>query len=183
MTADDQGNLYTAGRAGAAGTACPVWRVDRAHRSLTVVGFPPAPSATTQCSPAGLTFNAFEDLFVADGDHIHVLRPDETTQTIATTFATGVPGTNGLMFDRHGNLWTGDGTTGLGRVWRITPGGIVTEMFRVQPMRDSTALGGAIAGDGVGRQARTFPPEPRPTTSVVRTWSRTRFSSPRMETC
>jgi sugar lactone lactonase YvrE len=158
LTADDEGNLYTAGRAGVNGTACPVWRVNRAHPSLVVVGFLPAPSATTQCSPAGLTFNAFGDLFVADGDHIHVLRPHETTQPIATTFAAGVPGTNGVVFDRRGNLWTGDGTTGLGRVWRITPSGIVTEMFRIQPMRNSTALGGTIAGDGVGRQARTFPP-------------------------
>ena len=70
----------------------------------------------------------------------------------------GVPGTNGLAFDRDGNLWTGDGTTGQGRVWRITPDGGVSEMFRVQPMRNSTALGGTIAGDGIGRQARTFPP-------------------------
>ena len=71
---------------------------------------------------------------------------------------TSVPGTNGVAFDRHGNLWTGDGTTGRGRVWRITPDGTVAEMFRIQPMRNSTALGGTVAGDGVGRQARTFPP-------------------------
>ena len=158
LTADDEGNLYTAGRAGVAGVACPVWRITRARPSLVVVGFLPAPSGETQCSPAGLTFNAFGDLFVADGDHIHVLRPNATTPPVATTFAAGVPGTNGLVFDRHGNLWTGDGTSGVGRVWRITPSGIVTEMFRIQPMRNSTALGGAIAGDGVGRQARTFPP-------------------------
>jgi hypothetical protein len=31
-------------------------------------------------------------------------------------------------------------------------------MFRIQPMRNSTALGGRVGGDGVGRQARTFPP-------------------------
>jgi sugar lactone lactonase YvrE len=63
-----------------------------------------------------------------------------------------------VAFDRHGNLWTGDGTTGRGRVWRITPNGAVTEVFRIQTMRNSTALGGTVAGDGVGRQARTFPP-------------------------
>ena len=76
----------------------------------------------------------------------------------AAPFATGVPGTNGLAFDRDGNLWTGDGTTGQGRVWRIKPDGGVSEVFRVQPMRNSTALGGTIAGDGIGRQARSFPP-------------------------
>ena len=63
-----------------------------------------------------------------------------------------------MAFDRHDNLWSGDGTTGRGRVWRITPNGAVTEVFRIQPMRNSTALGGTVAGDGVGRQARTFPP-------------------------
>jgi sugar lactone lactonase YvrE len=72
---------------------------------------------------------------------------------------TGVPGTNGLALDRRDNLWTGDGTTGQGRVWRIVlDGGTVTEMFRIQPMRNSTALGGIVAGDGFGRQARSFPP-------------------------
>ena len=43
-------------------------------------------------------------------------------------------------------------------MWRIKPDGGVSEMFRVQPMRNSTALGGTIAGDGIGRQARSFPP-------------------------
>jgi sugar lactone lactonase YvrE len=80
-------------------------------------------------------------------------------------FATGVPGTNGLAFDRDGNLWTGDGTTGQGRVWKITPAGTVSEMFRIQPMRNGTVLGGTTSvvdtaaepTQGVGRQARTFP--------------------------
>jgi sugar lactone lactonase YvrE len=76
----------------------------------------------------------------------------------STPFVTGVPGANGVAFDRHGNLWTGDGTTGRGRVWRITPNGTATEMFRIQPMRNGAGLGGNVAGDGVGRQARTFPP-------------------------
>jgi DNA-binding beta-propeller fold protein YncE len=73
-------------------------------------------------------------------------------------FASGVPGANGLAFDADGNLWVSDGTTGQGRVWRITPAGVVTEKFRIQPMRNSTALGGRIPGGGTGRQARTFPP-------------------------
>ena len=74
-----------------------------------------------------------------------------------------MPGTNGLAFDRSGNLWTGDGTTGQGRVWKITPAGIVTLEFRVPPMRNGTALGGDIGAtgaeptQGVGRQAKTYP--------------------------
>ena len=67
------------------------------------------------------------------------------------------PGTNGIAFDHNGNLWTGDGTTGEGRVWKITPEGAVTEVFRVQPMRNNTALGGTVGGDGVGRQASDLP--------------------------
>jgi sugar lactone lactonase YvrE len=79
-------------------------------------------------------------------------------------FASSVPGTNGLAFDRDGNLWTGDGTTGHGRVWRIQPaGGAVcepvsastrcSEVFRIQPMANAA---------GVGRQASTLQPPQTP---------------------
>src|SRR6266542_3490159 len=68
---------------------------------------------------------------------------------LATVYANGVPGTNGLAFDRSGNLWTGDGTTGQGRVWRIDRNGVPTEASRIQPMAN---------GVGVGREARTLPP-------------------------
>jgi hypothetical protein len=86
---------------------------------------------------------------------------------VATAFATGVPGTNGIAFDRDGNLWTGDGTTGNGRVWRIAHSGGVcepaftgcVEAFRVQPMRNGADLGGDLAGRGVGRENRTVPLE------------------------
>jgi hypothetical protein len=67
LTADEEGTLFTAGRAGVTGEACPVWRINRRHPSLVVVGFLPPPSATTQCSPLGIAFNAFGDLFVAVG--------------------------------------------------------------------------------------------------------------------
>ena len=158
LTADDAGNLYTTGRAGANGSPCPVWRITRENPALVVVGFVPAPSASSQCAPSGLAFNGSGALFVTNGSEIDVLVPSVTSTPMATTFVSGVPGTNGLTFDRDGNLWTGDGTTALGRVWRISPAGTVTEIFRVQPMRNSTGLGGVVTGDGVGRQVRTFPP-------------------------
>jgi sugar lactone lactonase YvrE len=160
LTGDQAGNLYTAGRAGMNGMPCHVWQVNLAHPALIVVGFLNAPSAATQCSPSGVTFDAGGNLYFADGDRILTLRPDAATLPTATVFASGVPGTNGLAFDRDGNLWTGDGTTGLGRVWRISPAGVVREMFRIQPMRNGTALDGAVTAvtDGVGRQARDFPP-------------------------
>lgn len=149
LTGDSAGNLYTTGRQPGAGNPCPVWRVNAASPALVIVGFVPAPD-TGQCSPSGLTFNVAGNLFIADGDKVYTLTPNDANPPIATVFAEGVPGTNGVTFDRHGNLWTGDGTTGQGRVWKVPPGGGEgIEMFRVQPMRNSV---------DVGRQARTFPP-------------------------
>jgi len=165
LTGDNFGNLYTTGRTPGAGVACPVWRINLANPSvLVVVGSIPAPSPTTQCSPSGLTFDSAGRLFVTETDRIFSFFPDAGSPPLATLFASGVPGTNGLAFDRDGNLWTGDGTSGQGRVWKITPAGVVTLEFRVPPMRNGTILGGDISvtganepAQGVGRQARTYP--------------------------
>lgn len=164
LTGDDFGNLYTTGRTPGAGLPCPVWRIDAASPFLVVVGLIPPPSPTGQCSPSGITFDPSGKLFVTETDKIYSFYPDAGNPPVAVLFATGVPGTNGLAFDREGNLWTGDGTTGQGRVWKITPAGAVTLEFRVPPMRNGTALGGNIGvtgaaepTQGVGRQARTYP--------------------------
>jgi len=141
LTGDDSGNLYTTGRP--AGAPCPVWRISSTTPSLVTVGFVPAP-----CSPSGITFDAAGNLFISDADKIWTLTPNAGTPPTAAVYASDVPGTNGLAFDRHGNLWTGDGTTGQGRVWRIAPGGVVTEMFRVQPLLNQVS---------VGRDLRTVP--------------------------
>lgn len=157
LTGDSAGNLYTVGRQPGNGVNCPVWRVNVAAPSLVTVGFIPAPSPTTQCSPSGLTFDEANNLYVADGETIYKLTPsDVAPQPVATPFATGVPGANGVAFDRFGNLWTGDGTTGQGRVWKISPAGVVTQAFRVQPMANEVNLVGGTGG--VGRDARTLPP-------------------------
>lgn len=155
LTGDDEGNLYTTGRGST--PFCPIWRVNIANPSLVPVGNIPAP-----CSPSGLAFNEVGDLFVADDDKIWTFTPNAVKPPIATVFASGVPGANGVAFAPDGNLWTGDGTTGQGRVWKIapcqTPPCAADLVFRVQPMRNGTSLGGHVPGDGVGRQARTFPP-------------------------
>src|SRR5687768_688366 len=154
LTADGDGNLYTTGREPDTTKLCPVWRVSGA--SLTTVGFVPNSPA---CNPSGIAFDAHGELYVADaasGGSVWRLTPDAGVPPTATPFATGVPGTNGLAFDRDGNLWTGDGTTGLGRVWKIHPAGGqcepafagCVEAFRIQPMRNAA---------GVGRQNATFP--------------------------
>jgi len=162
LTGDRWGNLYTAARntpqLNTDGVPCPVWKVSLFDPSvLQVVGGIPAP-----CGPTGLAFDAAGRLYVANADRIYRLKPDPVGQPLAEVFASGVPGTNGLAFDEHGDLWTGDGTTGQGRVWRITACGTLPcpaeLVFRIPPMRNSVALGGLVAGDGVGRQARGFPP-------------------------
>jgi sugar lactone lactonase YvrE len=151
LTGDDQGNLYTTGRGA---SPCPVWRISVTNPSLVTVGKVPAP-----CSPSGITFDAKGDLFVADNDKVWTFTPDEATPPTATIFATGVPGTNGLAFDRGGNLWTGDGTTGQGRVWKVPPGGgSGVEVFRVQPMvNTATAVVAGVTFNGIGRDVRTSP--------------------------
>ena len=159
LAGDDNGVLYTTGRA-AVPARCPVWSIDAVSQvPVAPVQIGSIPNAAPGCNPSGIARDASGNFFIADANQGGVVWKLTAAEMNPTApFATGVPGTNGLAFDRAGNLWTGDGTTGQGRVWRITAAGLVTEVFRIQPMRNSTALGGDLAGDGVGRQARTFPP-------------------------
>jgi sugar lactone lactonase YvrE len=71
-------------------------------------------------------------------------------------FAAGVPGANGLAFDRKGALWVSDGGTGQGRVWKVGADGVPTEMFRIQPMVNEVNLVDGVGG--VGRDPRSLPP-------------------------
>jgi streptogramin lyase len=155
LTGDEHGNLYTTGRA-ALPDRCPLWQIDPGGAILQVGSIG---NASPGCNPSGITRDSDGSFYIADANQGGVIwKLTAANMNPLSPFATAVPGANGVAFDRHGNLWTGDGTTGRGRVWKITPNGAVAEMFRIQPMRNSTALGGTVAGDGVGRQARTFPP-------------------------
>jgi len=149
LTGDALGNLYTTGRQPPAGQSCPVFRLSLSSVSPVIVGRVPAPSPIGQCSPNGIAVGSNGALFISEADKIYTVVPNATTPALATVYASGVPGTNGLAFDRHGNLWTGDGVTGLGRIWKITTGGVVSEALRVPPMANSVA---------VGRSAVTLPP-------------------------
>jgi sugar lactone lactonase YvrE len=150
LTGDAEGNLYVAARGG--GASCPLWRVDSAgpaNQTPVVVATVPAP-----CSPSGITFDAAGRLYItgfgAAGDQIAVVTPNAAAPPVATVFATGTPGANGLAFDRHGNLYASDGGTNQGRVFRVGPaGGAATEIFRVPPMANSV---------GVGRQNASLQP-------------------------
>jgi sugar lactone lactonase YvrE len=190
LTGDNAGNLFTAGRQITAnnGSPCPVYRVNIAAGavSLAVVGLipdpaPPAPAASL-CNPAGIAFNSAGDLFVGDSGtagtptaivyYFPAGTLSSTTPPTGAIYATGVPGANGLAFDRNDNLWVSDGTANQGRVWKIapcaTPPCAASEIFRIQPMRNAVGLGGdipdpvtvnsVVVTNGVGRQNRTFPP-------------------------
>ncbi|MBW8907403.1 MAG: SMP-30/gluconolactonase/LRE family protein, partial [Betaproteobacteria bacterium] len=195
LTGDRAGNLYTTGRQTDTTKKCPIWRFARDGSRVTVA-FIPNP---TGCNPSGITFDAEGNLYVADGagtgtewkvapdakgcDSDDSTAPACASIPTATAFATGVPGTNGIAFDRDGNLWTGDGTTGVGRVWRIAPAGGVCEpsfsgcdeVFRIQAManvRDPVASGGVA---NVGRDNRSLPPG---TINAARTATNTAGSQP-----
>lgn len=147
---DRQGRLHTTGRSPGAGLPCPVWRIALASVTPVLVGQVPAPNATGQCSnPSGFAFGANGALFIAESDKVYTLQPDAAAPPLATVYASGVPGANGLAFDAAGRLWTGDGTTGLGRVWSISTAGVVTGVLRVPPVANPA---------GVGRSALTLPP-------------------------
>src|SRR6185312_8146413 len=177
LTNDNDGNLYAPGRALNAGDPCPVWRVPLDNPTLTVVGLVPAPSATASCSPSGLTFGPDGQLYVTQTDRIYRFTPSASSPPTATVFASNVPGTNGLAFDWNGNLWTGDGTTGQGRVWRIsTDGTTVTEVFRIQPMANEVTTPSGVAN--VGRDVRSLPPGTITVTPTSRNAANTLGSQP-----
>jgi len=176
LTNDRDGNLYAPGRTPGAGLPCPVWRTPAENASLTIVGLIPAPSTTGQCSPSGLAFGPDGRLYVTETDRIYRFTPDAGSPPTAEVFASGVPGTNGLAFDWNGDLWTGDGTTGQGRVWKISPQAVVTEMFRVPPMANEVNLASGVGG--VGRDVRTLPPGTITVTPTSRNAANTAGSQP-----
>jgi hypothetical protein len=153
---------------------------------------PSTPPTTAPCNPSGITFDSVGNLYVADAATINSVSgfiwkvtpnatgcaSDDSTDSAcakivaspasspSVPFASAVPGANGLAFDRDDNLWTGDGVTGLGRVWKITGPGAncdpsallnCTEAFRIQATandRDPTVTGGVA---NVGSDRRGVP--------------------------
>lgn len=178
LTMDATANLYTTGRQPDPNKKCPVWRI-RPNGQRVTVGFIPN---NPLCNPSGITFDSLGNLYIADAastgtvwkvspdangcnsdDSAH---PSCASIPNATAFATNVPGTNGLAFDKNGNLFTGDGTTGDGRVWKISPqGGNCTpatlsgcvELFRIQAMANVLNRAVSSSVSNVGRDNRALP--------------------------
>jgi streptogramin lyase len=159
--------LYTAGTQTTAGLSCPVYRVKLSDGSQSIVGHIPAPAGVT-CGTAGLAFDSNHRLYVAESRTqatVFVLDPDPDAPPTATPYATHVPGANGIAF-KGSDLWISDGTTGFGRVWKVSQGGgdcggsdpRCEEVFRIQPMNNGSALEGL--SQGVGRQNQSLQPPP-----------------------
>ena len=141
LTGDNHGNLYVGTRFST--TFCKVYRINIDTPALVVVGLIPAPG-TGQCSTLGLAFDRGGTLYVTETDRIYRLIPNATLPPVADLFATGVPGANGVAFDRDENLWVSDGGTGQGRVWRIGSDRVPVEMFRTPPLRNAVAVGRTV---------------------------------------
>jgi sugar lactone lactonase YvrE len=183
LTGDNQGNLYVGG---SGASPCPVWEINLNNPTLVEVGFI---NPGGNCGFAGIAFNDIGDVFVADGAgaRIFSLTPNAgTPPTVTVPFASGTPGANGLAFDKKGNLWASDGTTGQGRVWKITgPGANCTstpavsceEVFRIQAMANEVNLDAAGVG-GVGRDNRALPLGTITVTPTTRNAANTAGSQP-----
>ena len=105
LTFDHDGNIYVSGsfsgaiyRTGPTGGAFTVWKQDPL---LTTAGFPPF-------GANGLQFNRNESaLFVANTGNDTVVRIENAGATggAASVFTNSINGADGLIIDRHDNVW------------------------------------------------------------------------------
>ena len=167
LTGDDNGNFYVADRGDDTtnNDTCHVWRINYNTGMVDLVGQIEA----DPCRPSGLARDSKGDLFITTGEGggiIYRLTPNATNPTfggaLGSVYATGVPGANGVAF-LGTDLFVTDGGQNMGRVWKIASCGSppcpAVEFLRIQPMRNSTALGGNVATqpDGVGSERYTVP--------------------------
>ena len=86
--------------------------------------------------PGGILLDAKGDLYVATGPFGEVVRIKSADLNpgkpgLAETFATGVPGANGIAFDKNGNLFASGGASGT--VYRVgTNGGAAQAVAQIE---------------------------------------------------
>jgi sugar lactone lactonase YvrE len=116
ITADSAGVLYTSDR-----VTGNVLRVDPKSPKPVVVGKVESRSVDgrkVDAAPGGIAFDAKGDLYIATGPFSEVARIkaadlNPAKPGLAQTFATGVPGANGIAFDKNGTLFVSGGASGI----------------------------------------------------------------------
>ncbi|HEY7318587.1 MAG TPA: SMP-30/gluconolactonase/LRE family protein [Candidatus Binatia bacterium] len=124
ITADKEGRLYLPDR-----VSGNILRVDPKSPKPIVVGrieSREVKGKKVRADGGGVAFNQQGDLFIATGPFSEVVRIQGADLNPgkpggAQTFATGVPGANGIAFDRQGGLYVSGGRNGI--VYRVGPGG------------------------------------------------------------
>lgn len=149
ITADRAGVLYTSDR-----VTGNVLRVDPKSPKPVVVG--KIESRTTDGrkvdpSPGGIAFDANGDLYLATAPFSEVVRIkaadlNPAKPGIAQTFATGVPGANGIAFDKRGQLFVSGGASGI--VYSVGPNGGAAQAA-AQIDRNSRTLPGVTATQAI----------------------------------
>jgi uncharacterized protein (TIGR03437 family) len=163
LARDSKGNLYIGER----GTG-HVRKIDPSGTITTVAG-PGVPGFSADGAAGtiqlgfslGIAVDAADALIIADTDHHRVLRLD-ASGTVRTIAGTGAPGSSGdggpatsatltlpfgLAFDRAGNLFIGEYSTG--RVRRVTPDGVIATVAQHACPRANCSVWG-LAVDGAG---------------------------------
>ena len=124
ITADSSGVLYLPDR-----VTGNILRVDPKSPKPVVVGKVDSrmvDGKKVDALPGGILFDAKGDLYVATGPFAEVARIkaadlNAAKPGVAQTFATGVPGANGIAFDKRGNLYISGGASGI--VYTVGPNG------------------------------------------------------------
>ena len=128
ITASRDGLLYVADR-----VSGNVMRIDPGKPQPVVVGRIGARQVNgqnTAPNPSGMVFNAQGDLLIGASAFGEVVRLraaelDPARPGVAQTFATGVPGANGVEIDRQGRLYISGGASG--NIFRVGPNGGAAE--------------------------------------------------------
>lgn len=134
ITADPKGLLYLPDR-----VSGHILRIDPASpKPVVVARIEPRQinGQTVGANGGGLAFNAQGDLLIAAGAFNEVVRVraadlNPARPGVASTFATGTQGANGLAIDRAGQVWVSGGANG--NVYRVpATGGVAQPVAQIE---------------------------------------------------